>query len=112
MSSPTGKALQGFAAQRETPDGNRYLARIAVPKDAEQGIWKINFLSLTDNASNTVNINGNQLGAGFRVISSRPDSTPPALRSHAARITRRSRSVPTEGGREPAGAAPWSLSAS
>jgi hypothetical protein len=82
VASPTGKALQGFAAQREAPESNRYIARIAVPKDAEQGVWHINFLSLTDNASNTTNINAAQTGgAGFRVVSSRPDSTPPQLRS-------------------------------
>lgn len=82
VASPTGKALQGFAAQREAPESNRYIARIAVPKDAEQGLWHINFLSLTDNASNTTNINQAQTGGrGFTVNSSRPDSTPPSLRS-------------------------------
>ena len=82
VASPTGKALQGFAAQREAPESNRYVARIAVPKDAEQGLWRINFLSLTDNASNTTNINMAQTGgAGFTVNSSRPDSQPPTLRN-------------------------------
>lgn len=82
VASPTGKALQGFAAQREAPDSSRYIARISVPKDAEQGMWHINFLSLTDNASNTTNINMQQTGgAGFTVNSSRPDSTPPSLRA-------------------------------
>jgi len=83
VASPTGKALQGFAAQRETPDSSRYLARIAVPKDAEQGVWRVNFLSLTDNAGNTTNING-QMAAGaysFTVTSARPDNTPPTLRA-------------------------------
>jgi len=82
VASPTGKALQGFAAQREAPESSRYIARISVPKDAEQGMWHINFLSLTDNASNTTNINMQQTGgAGFTVNSSRPDSTPPSLRA-------------------------------
>jgi hypothetical protein len=81
VASPTGKALQGFACQREAPESNRYIARIVVPKDAEQGFWKINFLSLTDNASNTTNINMAQTGgAGFTVNSARPDSQPPSLR--------------------------------
>ena len=45
-------------------------------------MWHINFLSLTDNASNTTNVNGAQAGGvGFTVNSSRPDSTPPTLRS-------------------------------
>ncbi|HJW96200.1 MAG TPA: hypothetical protein VJ901_21510 [Thermoanaerobaculia bacterium] len=80
VASPTGKALQGFAAQREAPESNRYLARIVVPKDAEQGFWKVNFLSLTDNAGNTTNINSaNGGGYGFTVNSARPDSTPPTL---------------------------------
>jgi hypothetical protein len=83
VSSPTGKALQGFAAQREAPESNRYTARIAVPKDAEQGMWRVNFLSLTDNAGNTNNVaqGWNGVGATFRVVSSHPDSTPPSLRS-------------------------------
>lgn len=83
VTSPTGKALQGFAAQREAPESSRYLARIAVPKDAEQGVWRINFLSLTDNAGNTTNING-QMAAGaysFTVTSARSDNTPPTLRA-------------------------------
>jgi len=82
VSSPTGKALQGFAAQREAPESSRYVARISVPKDAEQGQWRINFLSLTDNAGNTTNVNSNSAGgAVFTVNSSRPDSTPPTLRN-------------------------------
>jgi hypothetical protein len=82
VSSPTGKALQGFAAQREAPESPRYVARIAVPKDAEQGMWKLNFLSITDNAGNTTNINSSyNAGYAFSVTSARPDSTPPTLRS-------------------------------
>jgi hypothetical protein len=81
VTSPTGKALQGFALQ---PVGNdRYSGRILVPKDAEEGIWHINFLSLSDNASNTQNLN---FGQGmmpptgqFRVSSSRPDSAAPTV---------------------------------
>lgn len=82
VASPTGKALQGFAAQREAPESPRYIARIAVPKDAEQGMWKLNFLSITDNAGNTTNINSSyNPGYAFSVTSGRPDSTPPTLRS-------------------------------
>jgi hypothetical protein len=84
ITSPTGKALQGFALQ-SAGDGTRWGGRITVPKDAEEGLWHINFLSLTDNASNTQNINFSQgtlpPTAQFRVTSSRPDSTPPTLKA-------------------------------
>jgi hypothetical protein len=82
--SPTLKAVEGFALQ-SAGDGNRWMGRITVPKDAEEGLWHINFLSLTDNASNTQNINFSQgtlpPTAQFRVSSSRPDSTPPTLKA-------------------------------
>ena len=85
IGSPSGKALQGFAMQREGPDSNRYLTRIAIPKDAEEGLWKINFLSMSDMASNTVNLNAGQgtmpASAVLRVISNRPDSQPPTLKN-------------------------------
>jgi len=80
--SPSGKALQGFAAQRESPDSNRYIARIAMPKDAERGMWRINFVSITDNAGNTTNVNSSwNGGVGFTVNSENGDSTPPVLRN-------------------------------
>lgn len=83
IASPSG-ALQGFACNRETPDGTRWIARIAVPKDAAEGVWRVNYISLMDNASNSVNLGGNMGGlpasASFRVVSSRPDSTGPTLR--------------------------------
>lgn len=83
VTSPTGKALQGFALQ---PAGeNRFVGRILVPKDAEEGMWHLNFLSLSDNASNTQNLNFAQgtmpPTAQFRVTSSRPDSTPPTVKA-------------------------------
>jgi hypothetical protein len=82
VTSPTGKALQGFAAQR---DGEtRYVARIQIPRDAEEGTWRVNFISLSDNASNTANMTFAQSpilqNALLRVQSSRPDSTPPAVK--------------------------------
>lgn len=84
VTSPTGKALQGFSAQREG-EGVRYLARIQVPRDAEEGAWHINFLSLSDNASNTVHVTYAQSGllqnAILHVSSSRPDSTPPTVKT-------------------------------
>ena len=36
ITSPTGKALQGFAEQHEG-DSNRYVGRVHIPKDAEAG---------------------------------------------------------------------------
>jgi hypothetical protein len=84
VTSPTGKALQGFAAQREG-ETNRYIGRIQVPRDAEEGLWHVNFLSLSDNASNTMNMTYTQSAvlqqAVLRVSSSRPDSTPPTVKT-------------------------------
>ncbi len=89
VANPSGKALQGFAAQRESPDSNRYIARIAIPKGGEQGLWRINFISITDNAGNTTNVNSSwNGGVGFTVNSENGDNTPPVLRS--AYLERRS----------------------
>jgi hypothetical protein len=83
ISSPTN-AVQGFAAQREADTG-RYIARITVPPEAAEGIWKINYLTLSDNARNSVNLTA---AAGmlpptstFRVTSNAPDSAGPQLKS-------------------------------
>lgn len=82
ITSPSG-SLQGFACSREG-DGPRFVARINIPKDAPQGEWKVKYLTLSDNASNTVNLNSTQGGlpasAKFHVDSSAPDSTGPVLR--------------------------------
>jgi len=83
IASPSG-ALQGFACQREG-ESDRYIARIAVPKDAAEGQWKVNYLTLTDNASNSINLSGAQgmlpPTAQFKVVSNRPDSTGPTLKA-------------------------------
>lgn len=82
IASPTG-GLIGFALTREG-DTNRYVSRIAVPKDAPEGIWKINYLNLMDNASNAAMFSASQgaiPGGVFRVISSRPDNSPPVLKA-------------------------------
>jgi hypothetical protein len=83
IASPSG-ALQGFACQRDA-ETNRYVARIAVPKDAAEGVWAVKYLTLSDNASNSVNLNAGMGGlppnAAFRVVSSRPDSTGPTLKT-------------------------------
>ncbi|HEX9984717.1 MAG TPA: hypothetical protein VGF69_15760 [Thermoanaerobaculia bacterium] len=83
ISSPSG-GLQGFACQRE-PETNRYLARIAVPKDAAEGVWHVNYLTLSDNASNSINLSWAQgqlpSTASFKVTSSRSDSSGPTLKA-------------------------------
>lgn len=82
--SPSG-ALQGFALQREGEGSNRFISKILVPKDASSGVWHINYLNLTDNASNSVTLSWQQgtipQGAAFTVNSSRSDTTPPTLKA-------------------------------
>jgi hypothetical protein len=82
--SPSG-ALQGFALQREAEGSNRFLSKILVPKDAASGVWHINYLNLTDNASNSVTLSWQQGSipqtAAFTVTSSRSDTTPPTLKA-------------------------------
>ncbi len=84
ISSPTGKALQGFATQHEG-ESNRYLGRVFIPKNAEQGTWHVRFLNLSDNASNSVTLSDGQgtipPSAVLRVVSSDSDSTPPSLKN-------------------------------
>ncbi len=81
VASPSG-ALTGFSCRREG-DSSRYTARIVVPKAAAEGRWEVRYLTLSDNASNTVNLNAAQgalpPGAAFRVVSSSSDSKPPKL---------------------------------
>lgn len=81
--APSG-AVQGFACQREL-DTDRYVARITVPKEAAEGVWHVNYLSLIDNASNASTISGVQGGlpptASFRVVSSTSDSQGPQLKA-------------------------------
>lgn len=85
VTSPNGKALQGFACQRETPESNRYIGRVTIPKDAEEGIWHINFLNLADMASNSITLSYAQSpqlqAATLKVTSSRPDNTPPSVKN-------------------------------
>ncbi len=82
--SPSG-ALQGFALQREGEGSNRFLSKILVPKDAASGVWHINYLNLTDNASNSVTLSWQQgtipQTAAFTVTSSQSDTTPPTLKA-------------------------------
>jgi hypothetical protein len=84
ISSPSGKALQGFATQREG-DTNRYVATVTIAKNAEQGIWKISFINMSDNASNSVTLSYQQgtipPSAVLHVVSSNSDNTPPTLKN-------------------------------
>jgi hypothetical protein len=84
LSSPNGKAVQGFAQQREG-ETMRYVSRIHIPEKAEEGIWKVSFLTMSDMATNSVTLNSAQgtlpPTAVLKVISSASDSTPPTLRN-------------------------------
>lgn len=84
VTSPTGKALQGFAGVRDG-ETNRYIGHVMVPKNAEEGAWRVNVVTMSDNASNSVTLSLAQgtlrTAAVLRVISSESDQTPPALKS-------------------------------
>ena len=84
IANPAGATVSGFAAQLE-PETNRYVARIIVPKDAAEGNWHIKYLTMSDRASNSVNLSYGQglspAMATFRVTSSRSDSRGPELKS-------------------------------
>jgi hypothetical protein len=84
LTSPNGKAVQGFAQQREG-ETMRYTSRIHIPEKAEEGIWKVSFLTMSDMATNSITLNSAQgtlpPTAVLKVISSASDSTPPALRN-------------------------------
>jgi len=83
IAAPSG-AVQGFACQRQG-DADLYVAHIAVPKEAAEGIWRVNYLSLIDNASNAATLSGAQNGlppsATFRVTSSASDTQGPTLKA-------------------------------
>ena len=84
IANPSGATVSGFAAQWER-ETNRFLARIVVPKDAAEGNWHIKYLTMSDNASNSVHLAyGQGLAPGmatFRVTSSRSDAKGPELKA-------------------------------
>ncbi len=94
IASPSG-ALQGFACQREGEGSDRFIARIRVPRDAAEGTWAVKYLTLSDNANNSVNLNqaagALPASAQFKVVSGSSDSTAPVLR--AVYLERRSMSA-------------------
>ncbi len=83
VASPSG-GLQGFACQREGEGSDRYIAHIKIPPDAAEGTWAVKYLTLSDNANTSVNINQGSgqlpMSASFRVTSPGSDSAPPLLR--------------------------------
>jgi hypothetical protein len=83
IANPAGATVNGFAAQREG-DTNRYVAKVVVPKDGAEGNWHIKYLTMSDNAANSVNLTyGQGLPPGpasFRVTSARSDSKGPELK--------------------------------
>jgi hypothetical protein len=82
ITSPSG-SMQGFSCTREG-ETNRFLARVTVPKDAAEGRWVVKYLSMSDNASNNVNLNqqtGLPASASFLVVSSSSDATGPQLKA-------------------------------
>jgi len=84
LTSPNGKAVQGFAQQREG-ETMRYTSRIHIPEKAEEGLWKVSFLTMSDMATNSVTLSAAQgtlpPTAVLKVNSSASDSTPPALKN-------------------------------
>jgi hypothetical protein len=84
ITSPNGKAVQGFAQQREG-ETMRYTSRIHIPEKAEEGLWKVSFLTMSDMATNSVTLSAAQgtlpPTAVLKVSSSASDSTAPALRN-------------------------------
>jgi hypothetical protein len=83
IASPSG-APQGFACQREG-ETDRWVSKISIPKEAAEGTWAVKYLTLSDNASNSVNLNAAQGqlpgSASFRVTSARSDSSGPSLKA-------------------------------
>ena len=84
IANPAGATVNGFAAQWDR-NSARFLAKIVVPKDAAEGNWHIKYLTMSDNASNSVQLAyGQGLSpnlATFRVTSSRSDAKGPDLKA-------------------------------
>src|SRR3954451_14660805 len=82
LTSPNGKAVQGFAQQRGG-ETMLYTSRIHIPEKAEEGFWKSSFLTMSDMATNSITLNSAQgtlpPTAVLKVSSSASDSTPPSL---------------------------------
>ncbi|HEX2061742.1 MAG TPA: hypothetical protein VHK90_13470 [Thermoanaerobaculia bacterium] len=83
ITSPSG-SMQGFACTREG-ETDRFVAKITVPADAADGTWIVKYLTLSDNVSNSVNLNYAQGGlpqtASFRVTSAGSDASGPQLKA-------------------------------
>jgi hypothetical protein len=63
----------------------RYISRIHIPEKAEEGLWKITFLTMSDLATNSVTLSSSSGSlpptAVLKVVSSASDSTAPTLRN-------------------------------
>ena len=82
ISSPSGRALRAFPFQKG--EGDQWIGKVQVPAKAEEGLWKMTFLTMTDNANNTATLTwgtGIPPSAILRVNSATSDSTPPTVRS-------------------------------
>jgi hypothetical protein len=83
IASPGG-AVQGFSAQNDG-GSDSYTARIRVPKDSADGIWRVRHLTLTDKAGNSATLSDSQgtlpPTASFRVVSAASDTEGPALKA-------------------------------
>lgn len=81
ITSPSG-SMQGFSSTREG-ETDRFVARVRVPKDAPEGLWSVKYVTLTDNASNSVHLNqaagALPATANFRVVSAASDASGPQL---------------------------------
>ena len=82
ISSPSGRALRAFPFQKG--EGDQWIGKVQLPEKAEEGLWKMTFLTMTDNANNTASLTwgaGIPASAVLRVTSSASDSKPPTVRS-------------------------------
>jgi hypothetical protein len=81
ITSPSG-STQGFSCTREG-ESSRFTSRIRIPKDAPEGTWVVKYMTLADNASNSIHLNQGQgvlpPSASFQVVSAGSDASGPQL---------------------------------
>ncbi len=81
--APNG-TVQGFACTRDG-NTNRYVSRVLVPVDAPDGVWRVNFIVLSDQANNMARLSPSNgmvpPTAFFRVVSHDADEHGPTLRA-------------------------------
>jgi len=86
--SPSGSQFVDASFMQDPTSGTRfdgiYSKPIAFSSFAEAGVWKAQYVTLTDEAGNTVYIDGSSpqlAGASFTVANGSPDVAPPKLKS-------------------------------